>query len=82
MVCEWLIITVSSFTVWHPPGGLYWVITVIDMLPQSAWHGYQWCVRKIFINDLPNCLSYSIPRMYADDTNLAFTNGDINELNK
>ena len=34
----------------------------------------------IFINDLANCLSYSIPRMYADDASLTFTNGHINEL--
>ena len=36
----------------------------------------------IFINDLPNCHSYPIPRMYADNTSLTFTNGDMNELNK
>ena len=34
----------------------------------------------IFTDDLLNYLSYSIPRMYADDTSLIFTNGDINEL--
>ena len=36
----------------------------------------------IFISDLPNYQSYSISRMYADDTSLTFTNGDMNELNK
>ena len=36
----------------------------------------------IFISDLPNYQSYSMPRMYADDTILTFTNGDMNELNK
>ena len=35
-----------------------------------------------FISDLPNYQLYSIPRMYADDTSLTFTNGDMNELNK
>lgn len=58
-VCEWLIVIVSSLTVWHPPG----VYT-----------------RAIIVLDLPNCLSYSIHRMYADDTNLTFTNDDINKL--
>ena len=36
----------------------------------------------LFINDLPNCLSYSIPRTFADDTNLTFANNDMIEMNK
>ena len=31
----------------------------------------------IFISDLPNCLSNSHPRMYADDTNLTYSANDI-----
>ena len=27
----------------------------------------------IYINDLPNCLNVGTPRMYADDTNVAFS---------
>ena len=65
MVCEWLIITVSSFTVWHTPEDFFGPLLFL-----------------IFISDLPNYQSYSIPRMYADDTSLTFTNGDMNELNK
>ena len=34
MVCEWLIITVSSFTVWHTPEDYTRAITVLDI--------YQW----------------------------------------
>ena len=26
----------------------------------------------LYINDLPNCLSFSQPRIYADDTSLTF----------
>ena len=31
----------------------------------------------LHINDLPNCLSDSQPRMYADDTHLTYANNDI-----
>jgi hypothetical protein len=34
----------------------------------------------VFINDLPNCLSNSHPRMYADDTNLTYSGSDINTI--
>ena len=31
----------------------------------------------VYINDLPNCLSDSQPRMYADDTRLTYADNDI-----
>ena len=31
----------------------------------------------LYINDLPNCLFYSEPRMYVDDTHLTYLNGNI-----
>ena len=31
----------------------------------------------LYINDLPNCLSNSQPRMYADDTHLTYADSDI-----
>ena len=31
----------------------------------------------IYINDLPNCLSFSIPRMYADDTHITHAGSDL-----
>ena len=31
----------------------------------------------IYINDLPNCLSFSIPRMYADDTHITYAGSDL-----
>ena len=34
----------------------------------------------VFINYLPNCLSNSHPRMYADDTNLTYSGSDINTI--
>ena len=34
----------------------------------------------IYINDLHNCLQYSQPRMYADDTNLSITSNSINNI--
>ena len=30
-----------------------------------------------YINDLPNCLSFSIPRMYADDTHVTYAGSDL-----
>ena len=34
----------------------------------------------LYINDLPNCLSNSQPRMYADDTHLTYADNDICSL--
>ena len=31
----------------------------------------------IYINDLPNCLSFSVPRMYADDTHVTYAGSDL-----
>ena len=35
----------------------------------------------LYINDLPNCLQHSQPRMYADDTSITFTGNDVDEMN-
>jgi len=34
----------------------------------------------IYINDLPNCLSFSIPRMYADDTHITYAGSDLHSI--
>ena len=34
----------------------------------------------LYINDLPNCLYFSQPRMYADDTSLTFASVDLNRI--
>lgn len=34
----------------------------------------------IYINDLPNCLVHSQPRMYADDTHLTFASNNIDDI--
>ena len=34
----------------------------------------------LYINDLPNCLVNSHPRMYADDTHLTFASNDVVHL--
>ena len=35
----------------------------------------------LYINDLPNCLQFSLPRMYADDTSLTFASADVQDVN-
>ena len=35
----------------------------------------------VYINDLPNCLSNSEPRMYADDTHITFASNNIQNIN-
>ena len=35
----------------------------------------------IYINDLPHCLTYLKPSMYADDTSLMLANTDIEHIN-
>ena len=34
----------------------------------------------LYINDLPNCWNYSLPRMYADDTRLTYASADVNSI--
>ena len=35
----------------------------------------------IYINDLPNCLTYSRAHMFADDTNLTYASNNIYDIN-
>ena len=34
----------------------------------------------VYINDLPNCLNYSTPRMFADDTSVSYASNSADEL--
>ena len=34
----------------------------------------------IYSNDLPNCLNFAMPRMFADDTNVSYAADSLNEL--
>ena len=34
----------------------------------------------LYINDLPQCLNFSHPRMYADDTSTTYAGKDLNEI--
>ena len=36
----------------------------------------------IYINDLPNCLKHTTPRMFADDTSLTAAGETLNEVEK
>ena len=36
-----------------------------------------YAVYLIYINDLSDCLSFSIPRMYADDTHITYAGSDL-----
>ena len=44
------------------------------MLHPQVWYSPGNNIRALlfllYINDLPNCLSHSVPRVYADDTHL------------
>ena len=35
-----------------------------------------------YINDLPNCLRHSQPRMYADDTSITYASNDVEEIER
>ena len=36
----------------------------------------------IYINDLPNCLTHSQPRMYADYTSITYASNDVEEIER
>ena len=36
----------------------------------------------LYINDLPNCLMHSQPRMYADDTSVTYASNDVEEIKR
>ena len=36
----------------------------------------------LYINDLPNCLMHSQPRMYADDTSITYASNDVEEIER
>ena len=38
-------------------------------------------MHKVYINDLPNCLSHSRARMFADDTHMTYSSNNINDIN-
>ena len=46
------------------------------------WSGARFDIRTflVFIKDLPGCLSYAIPNMYADDTSITSGNENLNVL--
>ena len=39
-------------------------------------------VASLAINDLPNCLMHSQPRLYADDTSITYASNDIEEIER
>ena len=38
------------------------------------------CYFLLYINDLPNCLHWAIPRMFADDTSVCYAAKSMDEL--
>ena len=36
----------------------------------------------IYLNDLPNCLTHSQPRMYADYTSITYASNDVEEIER
>ena len=36
----------------------------------------------LYINDLPNCLMHSQPRMYADDTSITYASNDVEDIER
>ena len=56
-------------------GSLSECCTIMYGIPQGKILGP--LLFLLYINDLPNCLSHTEPRMYADDIHLTYSNGNI-----
>ena len=50
------------------------VFTIFKCVPQRKILGA--LIFLNYINDLPNCLSFSVPRMYADDTHITYAGSE------
>ena len=51
------------------------VFTIFKCVPQRKILGA--LIFLNYINDLPNCLSFSVPRMYVDDTHITYAGSDL-----
>ena len=59
-------------------------LNIVEVL----WLAYAKYVKRVlgpllfllYINDLPNCLMHSQPRMYADDTSITYASNDVEEI--
>ena len=43
---------------------------------------YTYIYIYIYINDLPNCLMHSQPRMYADYTSITYASNDVEQIER
>ena len=53
------------------------VVIIAQLTVVSLTSSLLYAVYLIYINDLSNCLSFSIPRMYADDTHITYAGSDL-----
>ena len=54
---------------WCPPGNNSRTVTFSIVMSEL-----------LYVNDLPNCLNYSLPRMYADDISLTYASADLKSV--
>ena len=60
---------------------------LVQLLEKCAEHdqllsGKNLLLKPPYINDLPNCLMHSQPRMYADDTSITYASNDVEEIER
>ena len=54
--------------------------SIAKLRPNNLWRYLGSLLFLVYVNDLPNCLNHTTPRMFADDTSVSYASNSDEEL--